>query len=79
MVVFGGGNEGIVDELHVYNTGKCSTDCLDGQDVLFFILIIGQWKCSQIANTRNPRRFRDLFSNSFSSAASVVVLNLFSQ
>ena len=23
MVVFGGGNEGIVDELHVYNTGKC--------------------------------------------------------
>lgn len=24
MVVFGGGNEGIVDELHVYNTGKCS-------------------------------------------------------
>lgn len=26
MVVFGGGNEGIVDELHVYNTGKCSTD-----------------------------------------------------
>lgn len=28
MVVFGGGNEGIVDELHVYNTGKsfpCST------------------------------------------------------
>ena len=23
MVVFGGGNEGIVDELHVFNTGKC--------------------------------------------------------
>lgn len=22
IVVFGGGNEGIVDELHVYNTGK---------------------------------------------------------
>ena len=22
MVVFGGGNEGIVDELHVYNTGQ---------------------------------------------------------
>lgn len=22
MVVFGGGNEGIVDELHVYNTGN---------------------------------------------------------
>lgn len=21
MIVFGGGNEGIVDELHVYNTG----------------------------------------------------------
>lgn len=27
MVVFGGGNEGIVDELHVYNTGKC-TNCV---------------------------------------------------
>lgn len=25
MVVFGGGNEGIVDELHVYNTG---TGCM---------------------------------------------------
>lgn len=25
MVVFGGGNEGIVDELHVYNTGTDST------------------------------------------------------
>lgn len=24
MVVFGGGNEGIVDELHVYNTGKAN-------------------------------------------------------
>ena len=24
MVVFGGGNEGIVDELHVYNTGRKS-------------------------------------------------------
>lgn len=23
IVVFGGGNEGIVDELHVYNTGEC--------------------------------------------------------
>lgn len=23
MIVFGGGNEGIVDELHVYNTSKC--------------------------------------------------------
>lgn len=26
MVVFGGGNEGIVDELHVYNTGTTATD-----------------------------------------------------
>ena len=24
MIVFGGGNEGIVDELHVFNTSKCS-------------------------------------------------------
>lgn len=28
MVVFGGGNEGIVDELHVYNTGKDSSSPL---------------------------------------------------
>ena len=28
MVVFGGGNEGIVDELHVYNTGKNFLFCL---------------------------------------------------
>lgn len=27
MVVFGGGNEGIVDELHVYNTGKINFKC----------------------------------------------------
>lgn len=27
MVVFGGGNEGIVDELHVYNTGKLHRCC----------------------------------------------------
>ena len=26
MVVFGGGNEGIVDELHVYNTGKLKSE-----------------------------------------------------
>lgn len=26
MVVFGGGNEGIVDELHVYNTGSVTSD-----------------------------------------------------
>ena len=26
MIVFGGGNEGIVDELHVYNTGKFAVD-----------------------------------------------------
>lgn len=28
MVVFGGGNEGIVDELHVYNTGEINFVCL---------------------------------------------------
>lgn len=27
MVVFGGGNEGIVDELHVYNTSKLLPCC----------------------------------------------------
>lgn len=37
MVVFGGGNEGIVDELHVFNTGNhlyAELGCL------FFIIII---------------------------------------
>ena len=29
MVVFGGGNEGIVDELHVYNTGRTKIRCTD--------------------------------------------------
>ena len=33
MVVFGGGNEGIVDELHVYNTGKTKIRCTD-----FFVM-----------------------------------------
>lgn len=28
MVVFGGGNEGIVDELHVYNTGTSADHVL---------------------------------------------------
>lgn len=38
MVVFGGGNEGIVDELHVYNTGKCSINIfLKWIDRLLFI------------------------------------------
>lgn len=43
MVVFGGGNEGIVDELHVYNTGKINFECttlstvvLLQQDLVFF-------------------------------------------
>ena len=27
MIVFGGGNEGIVDELHVFNTGNYFTFC----------------------------------------------------
>lgn len=45
MVVFGGGNEGIVDELHVYNTGKINFECttlstvvLLQQDLVFFTL-----------------------------------------
>lgn len=32
MVVFGGGNEGIVDELHVYNTGTAGfSNHIDGE------------------------------------------------
>lgn len=37
MVVFGGGNEGIVDELHVYNTGKTG-----GKS--------SKWKCQKMSN-----------------------------
>lgn len=41
MVVFGGGNEGIVDELHVYNTGKINfariTLLVDGSLVMFYL------------------------------------------
>lgn len=33
MVVFGGGNEGIVDELHVYNTGKVKFARIDFTDL----------------------------------------------
>lgn len=46
MVVFGGGNEGIVDELHVYNTGKitspCSRICILStlHTLIYFILAI---------------------------------------
>lgn len=29
MIVFGGGNEGIVDELHVFNTSKCTIFGID--------------------------------------------------
>lgn len=31
MVVFGGGNEGIVDELHVYNTGRKTHGLVGGE------------------------------------------------
>lgn len=38
MIVFGGGNEGIVDELHVYNTSKCWTYILHCITPLLFQL-----------------------------------------
>lgn len=38
MVVFGGGNEGIVDELHVYNTGELPRSFLAIGWVNFFAL-----------------------------------------
>lgn len=41
MVVFGGGNEGIVDELHVYNTGTGSTVALTS----IFVLIMDLKTC----------------------------------
>ena len=42
MVVFGGGNEGIVDELHVYNTGKSIlTFATFETEKLWFICLFG--------------------------------------
>lgn len=39
MVVFGGGNEGIVDELHVYNTGTGL--------ICVFLAVDTPWLCHQ--------------------------------
>lgn len=36
MVVFGGGNEGIVDELHVYNTGMRFSTINMAREIIFF-------------------------------------------
>ena len=54
MVVFGGGNEGIVDELHVYNTGRNSA--------AFFLLL----ESTPSAVTSLP----DIFSTVFQREAS---------
>lgn len=49
MVVFGGGNEGIVDELHVYNTGtNCAPEamnasCLCHHDYRFSLTHPPKW------------------------------------
>ena len=47
MVVFGGGNEGIVDELHVYNTGEFDfiisiayIGIQNGGDLLLFLSLL---------------------------------------
>ena len=41
MVVFGGGNEGIVDELHVYNTGKDNSfDIFSLMDYIIYLNMI---------------------------------------
>lgn len=42
MVVFGGGNEGIVDELHVYNTGKASPLSLLTMALLVFNQVLDE-------------------------------------
>lgn len=44
MVVFGGGNEGIVDELHVYNTGNIKLPAPEEPGVTLYnqnIIIVG--------------------------------------
>lgn len=42
MVVFGGGNEGIVDELHVYNTGKMNFACMFTSFVLLYMYFLSR-------------------------------------
>lgn len=43
MIVFGGGNEGIVDELHVFNTGKCF-----GWSTSRLPYARAQWRCCSL-------------------------------
>lgn len=48
MVVFGGGNEGIVDELHVYNTGNqilSTSKTVTYTNVLYIYLTFLYVKC----------------------------------
>lgn len=63
IIVFGGGNEGIVDELHVYNTSKCLKNgwfCLDNSFIhsfwlIFFLLpATNQWFVPQVRGDVPP-------------------------
>lgn len=40
MIVFGGGNEGIVDELHVYNTSKSFFEIAKAQFLAFAFAVL---------------------------------------
>lgn len=51
MVVFGGGNEGIVDELHVYNTGKIKFARIDVTGFYYYLFIFAATKTVNV----NPK------------------------
>jgi hypothetical protein len=50
MIVFGGGNEGIVDEMHVYNTGSY---CYKLQPILMCAQQQTSGSCQPFAATRH--------------------------
>lgn len=52
MVVFGGGNEGIVDELHVYNTGRggAVTDTSEILDRFIYQILRSLRRCNSNMN-----------------------------
>lgn len=52
MVVFGGGNEGIVDELHVFNTGKYC-----GRSTSRPLYARAKWRCEGFCNLNYPVTF----------------------
>ena len=57
MIVFGGGNEGIVDELHVFNTGNFRID-LDNSRIDVILIVISHYNSVEsMVCSCCPRRY----------------------